>query len=146
MRALAGGVLSAILLGPLAWSSAAQTRAVSVGVADAGGHPARGLRAADFEITEDGRHIQVQASSLVDIAKDAPDGRSYFLVVDGFHLSPRGARRVQSLLDQFVAEDILPGDRAAVAWLGSPPRISAFTTDRHPDVLAAHVRGQSHPP
>ena len=133
MRAFLPGVPLATLLGLLYASAPAAQPSSSVSldvvVADATGHPALGLGAADFEITEDGRPVQVQTCSPVDAANDSSGARTYILVVDGFHLSPRGAERVQPLLEQFAADAVAAGDRVSVAWLGSSPRISRLTTD-----------------
>ena len=121
-------VVLALLLGSASGSPLrdAATRAIDVVVTDAAHAPVSGLSAADFDLTEDGRPLPIETCTAVTTS----EGRTYLLAVDAFHLSQRGAVRVQPALEQFIGGFLGPRDRAAVAWLGPLPRMSDFTSDR----------------
>lgn len=141
MRGVAAGVVLAGLVigfgmplraepGPSDGSPSGAAVLIDVSVTDSDGHPVRGLTAADFEVTEDGRPIADHTVTAVDITDSAPDGRSYLIGVDALHLTPRGAATVRPLIDRFVTQFLGPHDRAAILSIGQAPALSPLTGDR----------------
>ena len=113
---------------PATAAPGSQSIHLDVSVTDASGKPVPALHAADFEVTEDGRPVAIQTVRSVDPSTDR--ARTYLFAIDALHLSPRGARRVEPILSEFVRTCLGPEDRAAVAWLGPAARMSDFTSDR----------------
>jgi VWFA-related protein len=109
---------------------------LDVSVTDASAQPVRGLTAADFAVTEDGRAVQIQAVTDVDVPGAGSVGRTYIIAVDSLHLTSRGAVGVGAMIEQFVDQYLAAQDRAAVVILGPSSSMAAATAD-HQQLLRA---------
>lgn len=109
---------------------------VEVRVTDKKGRPVTGLTADDFELSEDGRRVEIEyfsevrggreaeaeaepaprAAGELDVAPLRPSGdlRHFVLFLDLDHLGPAGLHNVLPDLEGFVGEVLGPGDRVMV--------------------------------
>ncbi len=115
---------------------------VPVFVADGEGHAVRGLRAEDFELTQDGRRAEILSFRYVDVTSaDEQDElrqasaarRRFLLLFDKSFTDPAGLERARKAAADFVRRELAPSDLAAVATFDvhNGLRIVAnFTDDR----------------
>ena len=123
---------------PLTFRVEANFVEVDAFVSDAMGNPATGLRAADFQLFEDGKPQSVSAFSYVNIPVTRPerpllsasaiepdvqtnlgmDGRIYLFVLDDLHVDVTRALRVRESLHQFFDRRFGANDLAAVVFTG----------------------------
>ncbi len=115
---------------------------VPVTVVDRGGKPVRGLTAADFELTDDGKKVPItgfdtmELSKLVaDTSKPLPPAayRNFLLLFDLSHSSPGNIGRAQAAAREFVTKHIGRRDLVAVATYGAEhglALLTSFTADR----------------
>ena len=109
---------------------------VDVVVTDGNGEPVRGLTAADFTITEDGRHEAIQFFQPVGDAEPASveagmpaqpsyhystnvgppshPGRSLVLFYDDVHLTEEQGERAKGAIARFLADETRPGDLVSI--------------------------------
>jgi len=107
-----------------------------------------GLTAADFEIREQGRRESIDSFSFVELSTGAPaaptppvlfgpgmsaeqreaDGRLYLIYLNG--ATAANTPWVRRLATNFVTENLLPGDRAAIWDSQYPLRPVVFTDDK----------------
>jgi VWFA-related protein len=111
------------------FQSLAEVVRVDVSVVDAEGRPVRDLQAEDFSLEEDGVPQTIEAFHAVAplelptaepwtrdrVSTNTPpvasSGRSFTLVFDDIHLSPRGAERARAIATDFI-RGLGRGDRA----------------------------------
>src|SRR5687767_10504220 len=126
---------------------------VDVVVADRTGVPVRGLRREDFEVTEDGKPVELLTFSAVDVpaaepaailppidrsgtsvaANDQPqDGRVLLIVLDDYHVSFDAGRAATSrAIANKLVERLGPSDLAAVmSTSGQRSTQAEFTSDK----------------
>ena len=127
---------------------------VPVNVYDRAGNAVRGLTAADFEITDEGKRQTISNFEEIDLAKVAelkqtpsPAARRNFMLLFDLTNSTPGTigRSRQAALD-FVKNELTPADVVAVATYSVEngfKLLTAFTTDR--DALAAAVTTLGNP-
>lgn len=126
---------------------------VDVVVTDRSGAPVRGLRREDFEVTEDGKPVEVMTFSAVDVPAADPgatiplldrsgtsvagndqaeDGRVLLIVLDDYHVSFDAGRAVTGraiatrLVDRMGPSDLV----AVVATSGRKTSQAEFTADK----------------
>jgi len=128
---------------------------VPVTVVDRNGEPVRNLKAANFEIIDQGQKRQITHFDVIDFAATAREetnitsipaaARSNFLVLfDLAHTGPAGLTRAREAAAQFVKTQVVPGDRVAVATMNTLQGfrlLSSFTTDRALISLAVDTLG-----
>ena len=116
---------------------------VPVTVVDSNGNPVRGLTAANFELTDNGRKPPITSFDKIDFASTEsvtaisplnPSARRQFMLLfDLGYSSPNSLTRAQDAARKFVKESVQPRDLVAVGTV-EPDRgfrlLSAFTTDR----------------
>ena len=123
---------------PLTFRVEANFVEVDAFVSDATGSPVSDLRAADFQLFEDGKPQKVSAFSYVNIPVARPerplfsaaaiepdiqtnigiDGRIYLFVLDDLHVDPTRAFRVRESLHRFFDRNFGANDLAAVVFTG----------------------------
>ena len=125
---------------------------VDVVVTDKTGQPVRGLKREDFEVTEDGKAVTVEAFTAIDLPSAAPDavmvadrsgvslasndqadeGRILLIVMDDYHVSFDAGRVAASrTIARRVVERMGPSDQAAVIVTSGQKNAQAeFTSDR----------------
>ena len=123
---------------PLTFRVEANFVEVDAFVSDATGSPVTDLRAADFQLFEDGKPQKVSAFSYVNIPVARPerplfsaaaiepdiqtnigiDGRIYLFVLDDLHVDPTRAFRVRESLHRFFDRNFGANDLAAVVFTG----------------------------
>jgi VWFA-related protein len=126
---------------------------VDVVVADRSGVPVRGLRREDFEVTEDGRPVELLTFSAVDVPAAAPaavippldrsgtsvaandqpeDGRVLLIVLDDYHVSFDAGRAATSrAIANKLVERMGPSDLVAVmSTSGQRSTQAEFTSDK----------------
>ena len=114
-----------------------------VSVADALGHPVRGLSAANFALYDEKRKQPITSFDVVDFTSDASASaltpinpaarRSFVLLFDLGNTSARSMSRAQDAARRFMAEIAGPRDLVAVATVHPDHGfrfVTAFTTDR----------------
>ncbi len=121
---------------------------VVASVTNKAGEFVRGLTAADFEIREQGRRESIDSFSFVELPTGVPaagvppvlfrpgmpveqrevDGRLYLIYLNG--ATAANTPWVRRLATNFVTENMLPGDRAAIWDAQFPFRHVLFTNDR----------------
>jgi VWFA-related protein len=116
--------------------------AVPVFVTDAQGRAISGLSKEDFEITDDGQHVEVvgfQAfdsgdPAIADLLEEAPAARRQFLLLfDLSFSSVSGLVRARQAALELVSEKLRPTDLAAVATVSATHGVTllqTFSTDR----------------
>ena len=111
---------------------------VPVTVFDGGGNPVRGLKAENFELSDDrGRH-EITSFDAIDFAAPgaeimAPARRNFLLLFDLSNATPNKLQRAQTAARQFVSRQSNRYDRFAVATIEADHgarMVTAFTTDR----------------
>jgi VWFA-related protein len=126
---------------------------VDVVVTDRGGAPVRGLRREDFEVTEDGKPVELLTFSAIDLPAGEPsaaippldrsgtsiaandqaeDGRVLLIVLDDFHVSFDAGRAVTTrTIANRLVERMGPSDLVAVtSTSGQRSGQAEFTTDK----------------
>ncbi len=105
------------------------------------GAPVRGLTAADFEVTDNRRAVEITGFDVVDLAdidgrateEPVPvAGRRHFLLLfDLFFTPPDSVGRAQQAAADLVLQELHPTDLVALALFDRRPRlILGFTSDR----------------
>jgi VWFA-related protein len=127
---------------PPVYSSDVSLVLLPVFVADTNGHAVRGLQAQDFEVSEDGKRVEVVSFRYVDttsiedqeeIRQSSPARRRFLLLFDKSFTNPGGLTRAQRAAADFVRRRLAPSDLASVATIdvNQGVRIVAnFTEDR----------------
>ena len=139
-------LLCLLLVTPLAaqtQTSAIRFASVSVPVTvlDAEGNPVPNLKAASFDLLEDGKRQTLTGFNVVDFSKQPasalasidPAARRSFVLLFDLGTSPAAAQRAQEAARRFVRDVALPRDLVAVGTVDSVHGfhlLSAFTTDR----------------
>lgn len=117
---------------------------IPVWVVEGGGRPVTGLKAADFQVEQDGRPVKVVAFHEVDAGAPAagaspeterlPEARRQFLLLfDLSFSSPSGIVRSRQAARDFVRDDLAPSDLVAVATSSVQSGVKVlvgFTSDR----------------
>lgn len=117
---------------------------VPVTVIDHDGNPIRGLKAENFELFDDGKRQKITAFDAIDFASTEslsaispqnPNARRSFILVFDLEFSQhKSIPRARAAARKFIAENVLPHDLVAVAFI-DPARgfqvVTAFTTDRN---------------
>jgi VWFA-related protein len=134
-------------------------------VVDGKGQPVRGLKAADFTLTEDGKPQAIASFEAFDLG-DAPEwavavapaspvatnqrpvragARSFVLLVDDMGLAPTRQEVVRSAIARFLEVGLRDGDELIFATTSGDAWWSAGMPEGREDVaaLAARVRGRS---
>jgi VWFA-related protein len=124
-------------------------------VADTDGRAVRGLQAADFQVSEDGKRVEVVSFRYVDttsaedqeeIRQSSPARRRFMLLFDKSFTDPGGLTRAQRAAADFVRRRLAASDLVSVATIdvNAGVRIVAnFTEDRHLLVHAIQTLGVS---
>ena len=125
-----------------------------VSVADASGHPVRGLSAANFSLYDEKRKQPITSFDVVDFTTDTSASaltpinpvarRSFVLLFDLGNTSERSMSRAQDAARRFLAEIAGPRDLVAVATVHPDHGfrfVTAFTTDRQ--LVASAIRNPS---
>ena len=125
-----------------------------VSVADASGHPVRGLSAANFALYDEKRKQPITSFDVVDFTTDTSASaltpinpvarRSFVLLFDLGNTSERSMSRAQDAARRFLAEIAGPRDLVAVATVHPDHGfrfVTAFTTDRQ--LVASAIRNPS---
>jgi VWFA-related protein len=109
---------------------------------DSDGHAVRGLQPTDFELTQDGRHVEIVSFRYVDttdpddqeaLRQASAARRRFLLLFDKSFTDPAGLNRAQRAAADFVKHQLAPSDLAGVATfdVNQGIRIVAnFTDDR----------------
>ena len=133
---------------PSVFSSEVSLVQLPVYVVDREGRAVRGLAAADFQVEEDGRAVELVSFRYVDTTeredqeeiRQAPAARRRFLLLfDKSFTIPAGLDRARRGALEFVRRRMAPSDLAAVATLDvhrGVQLVANFTEDR---VLLAHA-------
>jgi VWFA-related protein len=159
------GWLSALLLvaivAPLHAQRVAETVEITVvevpvTVVDRDGNPVRGLKAENFEITDDGKRVPIEYFDAVDIgALQATEGsaslplvatRHFLLMFDLANSSPGVIGRAGEAAKKFVQEQMGPRDLAAVSVFTAESgarMITNFTRNR--ELLVNAIETLGHP-
>lgn len=117
---------------------------VPVTVIDHDGNPIRGLKPENFELFDDGKRQKITAFDAIDFASmeslsaispQNPNARrSFILVFDLVYSQHKSIPRARAAARKFIAENVLPHDLVAVAFI-VPGKglevVTAFTTDRN---------------
>ena len=115
---------------------------VPVTVIDRGGKPVRGLTAADFELTDDGKKVPITGFDVMELSKLVADTsrplppaayRNFLLLFDLSNSSPGNIARAQTAAREFVTKHIGRRDLVAVATFGAEhgmALLTSFTSDR----------------
>jgi len=117
---------------------------VPVTVIDHDGNPIRGLKPENFELFDDGKRQKITAFDAIDFASaesvsaispQNPNARrSFILVFDLAYSQHKSIPRARAAARKFIAENVLPHDLVAVAFI-VPGKgfqvVTAFTTDRN---------------
>jgi VWFA-related protein len=114
---------------------------VPVTVVDANGNPIRDLRPENFEVFDEGRRQKITTFEVVDHGRQesrtagisAAARRNFLLLFDVTNSSPASLLRARGAASQFVTNQVLTGDRVAVATVSAHRGVrflTAFTTDR----------------
>ncbi|MGA8810329.1 MAG: VWA domain-containing protein [Thermoanaerobaculia bacterium] len=117
---------------------------VPVTVIDHAGNPIRGLKPENFELFDDGKPQKITAFDAIDfasaesvsaISSQNPNARrSFILVFDLEYSQHKSIPRARAAARKFIAENVLPHDFVAVAFI-APGKgfqvVTAFTTDRN---------------
>lgn len=135
----------------LTFRAAANYVEVDAIVTDASGDIVRDLKAADFDVVEDGKPQALSICSLIDIpitradpllfrptvvepdvmTNEKPfDGRVYMIVLDGFHVATARSAIVQKQVKLFLEKYLGENDLAAVIHVGNPAAGQEFTSNR----------------
>jgi len=123
---------------------------VPVNVIDRDGNPVRGLTAANFELTDEGKKQTVTAFDSIDFAaKESVSAisplnpnarRSFMLLFDLGYSSPKSLLRARDAARTFVEKNVKPRDVVAVATLDRDRGfhlVTSFTPDRQ--LIAAAI-------
>ncbi|HUR83097.1 MAG TPA: VWA domain-containing protein [Thermoanaerobaculia bacterium] len=146
-RALCVFVLAVFLAAPATpqnFSESVQVTVIEVPVTviDRGGKPMRGLTAADFELTDDGRKVPITGFDVMELSKLVADTsrplppaayRNFLLLFDLSNSSPGNIARAQTAAREFVTKHIGRRDLVAVATFGAEhglALLTSFTSDR----------------
>ena len=127
---------TALALGLPAWLAAQQPQfpsgvevvRIDAVVLDGQDRPVEGLRAADFELLEDGRPQAITSFEAVAVRGRVPapgevprparptpqDGALFLLFYDDLHLPPSRTAPARDAIRRFLAEAVRPGDRVTV--------------------------------
>ena len=117
---------------------------VPVAVVDGSGNPVRGLKAENFELSDDrGRH-EITSFDAIDFAAPgaeimAPARRNFLFLFDLSNATPKSMQRAQTAAGEFVKRQSHPRDLFAVGTIDADHgfrMVTAFTSDR-PLVVAA---------
>ena len=117
---------------------------VPVTVIDHDGNPIRGLKPENFELFDDGKRQKITAFDAIDFASTesvsaiSPQNpnarRSFILLFDLEYSQHKSIPRARAAARKFIAENVLPHDLVAVAFI-DPVKgfqvVTAFTTDRN---------------
>jgi VWFA-related protein len=155
---LGGGLLVAAAAAaqqepPPAFPSQAEVVTVDVVVTGKDGAPVLGLRAADFNVTEDDVPQEIAAFEAVDRPLPTPSpassggaapppaspgprsssnlppagrqGSAFVIVFDELHLAPPEAERARTAIRDFLATGVAPGDQVALVGTGEGARWTA---------------------
>jgi VWFA-related protein len=141
----------AIVIFLIAAAAAAQVREsvtvnlieVPVTVVDGSGNPIRGLKAADFEIFDQGKKREITSFDTIDfgvrdgVTATSPMNpaarRSFLLLFDLGYSSPNSLARAQDAARRFVKESVKPRDLVGVGTIDVDRGfhlLTMFTTDR----------------
>jgi VWFA-related protein len=127
---------------PPVYSSDVSLVLLPVFVAGTDGRAVRGLQAQDFEVSEDGKRVEVVSFRYVDttsaedqeeIRQSSPARRRFLLLFDKSFTDPGGLTRAQRAAADFVRRRLAPSDLVSVATIdvNQGVRIVAnFTEDR----------------
>lgn len=126
---------------------------LTVTVTDAHGQPVRGLKAADFEVYDEGKKQAVTNFDFVDYSVPVPAAartpaarRNFLIIFDVTNSAASSLLRARSTALEFVTKQVARLDRVAVATLSSQHGLhllTSFTTDR--DLAAAAIRTMGTP-
>ena len=128
---------------------------VPVTVVDRNGEPVRDLKSSNFEIIDQGQKRQITHFDVIDFAASvreernvssipAAARRNFLVLFDLTHTGPAGLTRSREAALQFVRNQVVPGDRVAVATISTMQGfrlLSSFTTDRELTSLAINTMG-----
>jgi len=125
---------------------------VPVNVYDRNGNAVRGLEAADFEITDDGRKREITHFEEVDLARVAAEKtvpppaarRNFMLLFDLANSELASLTRSRTAALAFIEKELLPSDVVSVATYTSEGRFELlmnFTTDREALIAAVTTLG-----
>jgi VWFA-related protein len=141
-------VIGLLLVAPLCFGDSKETITVNfvevpVNVTDRSGNPIRGLKAANFEVIDDGKPRQITGFDAVDFSsKESVEGSSpvspaarhnFLLLFDLSFSSPNSVKRAQEAARDFVTKLAARRDLIAVATVDVNHGfhlLTAFTTDR----------------
>jgi VWFA-related protein len=132
---------------------------VPVSVTTSNGEPVRGLAKENFEVYDQGKKVEITNFEMIDFAERAKNAvvagaafgtspaasaRNFMLLFDLGNSSPTSLLRVRSAAIAFVNEQVIPGDRVAVATIGPQDGfklLTNFSTDRQLAVQAIDTLG-----
>jgi len=151
-------VATALAVGLPVWLTAQQPEfpsgvevvRVDAVVLDGRGRPVEGLRAADFELLEDGRPqaitsfegvvVRGRTPEPVEVPKPArprpADGALFVLFYDDLHLSPAATAPARDAVRRFLTEAVRPGDRVTIVAPDQDVWWSARLDEGRDDLLA----------
>jgi VWFA-related protein len=148
-RVLFIGVLVATLVSALAFAQQfGETLEVTVievpvTVLDRAGKPVTGLTKEDFEVTDDGKKVNLVGFEVINMSKTAVEDnatplppaayRNFLLLFDLANSSPTSLGRAQTAAREFVATQLGRRDLAAVATFSTEQGmqvVTSFTSDR----------------
>ena len=94
-------------------------------VTDRQGRPVTGLTSRDFELKEDG-----VVQKLISVEARRPEPRRIAILLDEFHVAEADSQRVRDAVLKFAADQLRPGDTAAVLKPLDPLTRIRFSDDR----------------
>lgn len=116
---------------------------VPVTVVDRNGKAVRNLTKEDFEVTDEGKRVELIGFEMIDLGQDAPADhatpappaayRNFLLLFDLANSSPGTVARAQKAAREFVSAQLGPRDLAAVATVSVEHGlriVTSFTSDR----------------
>lgn len=127
---------------PLVFNSGVSLVQVPVFVSGKDGGAARGLTAADFQVEEDGKPVEVVSFRYIDTTSDdeqeairgaSAARRRFLLLFDKSFTDPAGLARARTYASEFVLKDLARSDLVAVAtfdFLRGLKLVANFTEDR----------------
>ena len=135
---------SSIAYSPLAFGQLSEKITVShvevpVTVVDGNGNPVRGLKAENFELSDDRGRREIASFDVIDFAAQAAAGsvapaarRNFLLLFDLSNATPNKLERAQNAARELVKRDTTPNDLFAVGTIDADHGfrlVTAFTTD-----------------
>lgn len=149
-RLLLIAVIAAPLLAQVKETVNVQIVEVPVTVVDRDGNPVRGLTAANFQLTDDGKPVSVTSFDKIDFASEESvkaisplnpaARRNFMLLFDLTYSSPSSMVRAQEAARSFLQTSVRPRDLVAIATVDAEKGYrltTAFTTDR--ELLASAI-------